>query len=240
MHILVATPAYGCMVHIDYMHSVNNLCVMAEKAGVKVTIMTIGNNSLITEARNCLISYFVANKDLTHMLFLDADIAIPDFCVPRLVSRNVDIIGVPIPMKAFGPDYSPIITIGDIYSIDETGLAEVEHINTACMLVSKKAAMDACMASEKYSKSVNRGVQLDMVQYDVFKCGSFNGRYVPEDFYFCYKMRDLGYRIYADLTIPIKHCGMYEFHTNEEFLSGIINAFKYKDSIDIHSKDRLN
>ena len=53
-HLMIATPAYGGMVHLDYTLSLLEL----RGAGIDFTLVGMGNESLITRARNALISSF--------------------------------------------------------------------------------------------------------------------------------------------------------------------------------------
>ena len=60
--LLIGTPAYGGMLHSD--------CVSAllqyQRAGVDFALMCIANESLITRARNTIISEFHARADFSH------------------------------------------------------------------------------------------------------------------------------------------------------------------------------
>lgn len=58
-NLLIGTPAYGGQVHVDY---VNSLLVF-QRQGIAFTLMTIGNESLITRARNTIISTFHARQE---------------------------------------------------------------------------------------------------------------------------------------------------------------------------------
>jgi hypothetical protein len=229
-HVLIATPAYGCIVHTDYLHSVIGIMDEANRNGFLVTVVTIGNNSLITHARNDLISFFVQEPQFTHMLFLDADIGLPRGSLTKLLSRNVGVIGVPIPLKGFSPNGEPVITCGKIFMMDDSGLASVEYINTAVLLIEKHIAEKICKLSNTYhsNPAFRRGGQLTETSWDVFRVGTglIPEWYLPEDFYFCYRLRmELGVEIYADFSIPVSHCGMYEFRTTPEFLRSIVDKF---------------
>ena len=53
MHnIMIGTPAYGGMVHIDFVNSILPL----QNTGVNFSVVFIGNQSLITRARNDIFS----------------------------------------------------------------------------------------------------------------------------------------------------------------------------------------
>jgi hypothetical protein len=229
-HVLIATPAYGCMVHTDYLHSVVGMVDEAVQSGFSVVLATVGNNSLITHARNDLISFFVQSPQFTHMLFLDSDVGLPKGSLTKLLSRNVGVIGVPIPLKGFSPSGDPVITCGKIFAVDDSGLAQVEYINTAIFLITRDVAERICHLSSTYrsNPAFRRGGQLTDSGWDVFRVGTglVPEWYLPEDFYFCYRLRmELGEVIYADFSISVSHCGMYEFRTTPEFLRSMVDKF---------------
>jgi hypothetical protein len=60
---MIATPAYGGMVHLDYTLSLLEL----RAAGIDFTLVGMGNESLITRARNALLSSFHARRAFTHL-----------------------------------------------------------------------------------------------------------------------------------------------------------------------------
>lgn len=251
INLFVATPAYNCQLHIDYFNSMMALKTGAIKKGINVDFGLLGNQSLVPKARNTLISNFYYNKQYTHIVFIDADMGIPNFCIPRLLSRNVDVIGVPVPLKGYNEDGSPVLNIGKLFNIDN-GLAETTHIGNAILMLSRKAVDCLIASSEEYSvdPSYTRGDSIPKIHYDVFKIGVYNGAnigidkniYLPEDYYVCSKLQDLGYNIYVDLTIPVKHNGIHGFTHTEKQLDlltknsvGMTNNFwekiKIKNSI---------
>ena len=58
--------------------------------------------------------------------------------------------------------------------------------------------------------------------YDFFKVGNYkdkkgNVNYLSEDFYFSTLWRDLGGKIFADLTSELSHFGKYKFYGSPSF-----------------------
>ena len=90
--LLIGTPAYGGMMHSD--------CVSAllqyQRAGIDFALMSIGNESLITRARNTILSEFHARSGFTHLLFLDADVLLPPAGLRRLLASGRDVIGAAV------------------------------------------------------------------------------------------------------------------------------------------------
>jgi hypothetical protein len=75
--------------------------------GHKVQIHTLGNESLITRARNNLVAYFLSSQH-DYMMFIDADISWPPQAVLDLLSSNHDVCGIPYPTKS--RDWEKVVT----------------------------------------------------------------------------------------------------------------------------------
>lgn len=74
LHLVVATPCYGGVVTQRYMQSVCGLMLAATHDSVAVSLELLGNDSMITRARNSLVATALDNPDATHLMFIDADI----------------------------------------------------------------------------------------------------------------------------------------------------------------------
>jgi hypothetical protein len=194
------------------------------QSGINVDFLHIGNNSLVQKARNSMISYFHLHKEYSHLIWVDADMGIPNDCVPKLLKRDVDIIGVPVPLKGYNADGSPVLNIGEILNIED-GLAETTHVGNAVLMFSRKAVDALIEISTPYEDhpSYSRGETTGDKAWDVFYVGVMeDGIYRPEDYSTCYKLRKLGFKIYLDMTIPVKHNGMHGFQTTPEILNKYI------------------
>jgi hypothetical protein len=78
-NILIAIPAYGGMIHFKTSEALRVLDWELTKLGIPHTFRYLGNESLITRARNwfanlALIGKEENGKPFTHLLFVDADI----------------------------------------------------------------------------------------------------------------------------------------------------------------------
>ena len=96
-NILIGTPAYGGQVHTDYVKSILPL----PSVGVNFNVAFVGNQSLITRARNEIFSMFVSNKTkaFSHLLFLDADMGIDHRHVRKMLDYQLPFIGAAVPLK---------------------------------------------------------------------------------------------------------------------------------------------
>ncbi len=209
-NILIGTPAYAGMVHLDYLNSIAEYF----RSQINFTISAIGNESLITRARNAILSKFYAEPEFTHLLFLDGDVYLPASGVLRLLSHEVDVIGAAVPLKGFNDRGERIFNVGQC--LGEHGLLhEVERIGTAAMVLSRKAVNDlveeARQEGDVYQRQLSRGAPMALVHYDVFKVGVVNGDYLSEDFWVCHRLRQIGHKVFVDPAIPTRHQGVSEF-----------------------------
>ena len=66
INILLATPCYGNQLLRGYFHSVLRLQEICKSMNIGLDISTIGNESLITRARNYFVSLVLSDKKYTH------------------------------------------------------------------------------------------------------------------------------------------------------------------------------
>lgn len=131
----------------------------------------------------------------THLLFLDSDMCFEKDAVLRLIAHDKDIIGVNAHLRKL-PLTSTIKASPNKVEKIENG----EYELTTCNAV---------------------GTGFTLIKLDVFKKLSHpwffwksnkKGELVMgEDFWFCKKAREAGYKIWVDLTIPVGHIGNYIF-----------------------------
>ncbi|HAJ76675.1 MAG TPA: hypothetical protein DCM64_09485 [Gammaproteobacteria bacterium] len=139
MRLLIGTPAYGGIVHLDYVNSLLDY----QKNGLNFTLASFGKESLITRARNTIISYFHHNQEhYTHLLYLDADIRLPAADLKTLLSFNKDVIGAAVPQKSYDADGKLAFTVGGFKEKVVEHLYTTERVGTAAMLLSNKAVKE--------------------------------------------------------------------------------------------------
>ena len=88
--IFIGTPCYGGMITADYFKSCLRLTALAATKKTELQFGTIGNESLITRARNTLVQLFM-DGDYTHLLFIDADIAFNPESVFRMLELDEEV-----------------------------------------------------------------------------------------------------------------------------------------------------
>ena len=99
-HIFIATPCYGGQLGEPYFRSMMRFAILCNKYDIKYTISTLANESLITRGRNTLNSFFMENKEATHLFFIDADIEFNPEDILRMVAYDKPIVVGAYPKKA--------------------------------------------------------------------------------------------------------------------------------------------
>lgn len=94
--LMVGMPCYGCQMHIDATQTL----IETMNNGVHFQWVSIGNESLISRARNNIMSLFYNSKEFTHLLFLDADIYMSGADVKKLLDSKKDVVGAAVRLKA--------------------------------------------------------------------------------------------------------------------------------------------
>lgn len=210
INIMVGTPAYNGMVHTDYVNSLLSF----NNAGLSYSFLSIGGESLITRARNTILAHFHHNKAFTHLLFLDGDVYLDGLDVKKMLDTGYDVIGAPVPLKTLEGG-KPVFNISGPLA-EEGSMAKVERLGTAAMILSRKAVTalveDAIHDGRVYAANpLARGIGDTEEIYDVFQVGVRDGGYLSEDYWVCYRLRELGFDVYVDLSIKTRHHGIKRF-----------------------------
>ena len=217
--VFVATPCYGGLVYYNYVRSLLDTVVHLNNNGVGVKIAGMGNESLITRARNQMVAQFM-ETDCSHMMFIDADVGWNGADVKKLLDWDKEIIGGVYPMKqyffeksesafhdsfdannTFSPTMfkSKLLTYPVNYASDtidvKKGLVSLKHIPTGFMLV-KRCVFEKMMKKYpemKLTQDANRDPSIAKWVYNFFDCmvEPSTGCYLSEDYAFCHRYLDL-------------------------------------------------
>ncbi len=215
MRVLIGTPAYGSMVHLDYMNSLLEF----QKQGLNFQLACFGNESLITRARNTILSYFYHQREqFTHLLFLDADIHLPARDLKQLLEFDKAVVGAAVPLKHYLADGSVRLNSSEFGQEIQANLYKTTHIGTAVMLLSRQAVVDVVEKAKAEGRVYHNDSEFDpsrattdLEMYDVFQVGVVDDNYLSEDYWLCKELRELGYDIHVTDKASITHHGTHGF-----------------------------
>jgi hypothetical protein len=207
--IFLATPAFDGKVNVQYACSLcdTRLCMAANAIDVIVRINTSG--SLIVRERNDLLKDFL-KTDATHILCIDSDIGWNPYDIKKLVDYDEDFVAALYPAR--GPD--KCFLFRGVYedenkkmSISEKKLLQMEYIPAGFMLI-KRHVIEKMIEyfPELYYEPKDASVK-HMNGHHLFATEIWEGEFWGEDYVFCRRARQAGFKIWIDPLIELDHAG---------------------------------
>lgn len=242
--IFVATPMYGGACHGNYTFAALQLQEICTQRNIPINWGFLYNESLVQRGRNELVARFL-NSDATHLVFIDADIGYQPLDVLRLIAADLDIVGATYPRKRINWDnikkaieLNPKITndVLEIFAADYIfkvvdGVqefkinepVEVYHVPTGFLCIKREVFEHFVRAFPDIEHTENNTISgVPETRWAFFECGiNETKEYLSEDFWFCKKARELGYKIHMLGGINLSHAGTYNFKGN----LGVIGSY---------------
>ena len=212
--LFIGIPAYDGKLNIKTAYGLAQLMPEAMRLGVAVTLSDISNCSLITLARNALVHEFL-KTDCTELLFVDADVIVTPEDILRLMAQggSQDISAGAYPRRARDKRFFTDLYWDENENLEFVGsLMRVKRVGTGFMLIQRHVIEKMIEAHPEWEYSNTDGAKL----HALFDFGIVNGQYVGEDYLFCRRAREHGYKIYLDPMISLPHIGTQEFTRNFE------------------------
>ncbi len=220
MHICI--PCYGGQITEPCFKSVLRYMVQSTQLGLSIAIDTLVNESLVTRARNNLVAMMLAfDQNSTHLMFIDADIQFDPEEIIKLLLADKDIVGGLYPKKTLPIDYV-VNTVPN--AAREGDLVEVSNLGTGFMLIKREVIERMIMANPqwKFQDDIGLPTHLHPFMYALFdtEIDPVSRRYLSEDYLFCQRWRQMGGKIWADLSITLNHVGHFSFKGDANKLRG--------------------
>lgn len=258
--VMIATPCYGGKLSEAYLHGIMSVTQSAAKNNYSVHLNTMGNESLITRARNTLVSQFLDQDEddsniYTHLMFIDSDIGFNGDAVTRMLLSDYDIACGVYPRKAIeweripelvkkSEEYLEQRALGYNLNFSDPNNIEVENGFTEVM---DAATGFMCIKKEVFKKMIkaypNLKYTTDQIingkKYGSNNCYAFfdciidekSNRYLSEDYSFCRLWQKIGGKIHVDLRSPLTHYGTYPFSGN------VWTKFKIDNEVKVENKN---
>jgi hypothetical protein len=214
-------PCYGGQLTEQTFMSYIKWSNTARQLGLDWTVETMTNESLISRARNTLVSKFLFTKESTHLMFIDADIGWEPWHLLVMLDAQKDVIGGLYPMKSLPIKWCVNGIPGQPEPAPDQNLIEVSKTGTGFMLIKRDVfeKLDAHPATKPFKNDIGLPQELDPYMKTYFDTAVREGRYYSEDWTFCENWRDIGGQVWVDKRVLLRHTGTYTFdHAAQEKL----------------------
>ena len=206
----IGIPAYDGKLNIRTAFSLAKLMPVALSHGISMHLSHMSGCSIITMARNALVNEFL-KTDAEELLFIDADVIVEPDDVMRLLAQSTDrdILCGMYPRRAKDKNFFLDLYRDDTDALVFDGpLMRVNRVGTGFMLI-KRHVIEKLIADHPEWNVENR--QGDGHVSAVFDFAIKDGKYVGEDYLFCDRAREAGFKVWVDVEICLPHVGVEEF-----------------------------
>lgn len=235
--IFIATPCYGGQCTSHFTQSLLQTVGSFSRRNWNMAWCQTMNESLIQRARNALVFNFLKRDDMTHLMFIDADISFNGDDIVAMVDADKDIICGLYPKKEINwpsvtravqagvPDQQLRNYTGSFVVNLEEGVSSVtlpitepfkiQNGGTGFMLIKKQVFLDLQDKLPWYINDVtdlSGNLNADKITefFPVFIEES-SKRLLSEDYAFCTIARQHGYDIWGAPWARLSHIGTYIF-----------------------------
>ncbi len=94
--IFVATPVYGAACYMPYVTGLLSLQKICAEAGIGFDYFYVSGTALLHEHRNVAAAAFMHHSDLSHLLYVDADIGFDGADILRMFVEQREVVLGPI------------------------------------------------------------------------------------------------------------------------------------------------
>ena len=235
-HVFLATPMYGGMCTGFFTQSLITTTKVLADNGIDLSVSFLFNESLIQRGRNLLAHQFMQNEAATHLMFVDADIKFNPYDIVHMLKADKDIIcglypkkeinwhtvekavkeGVPVDQlkNKTGSMVVNLVGYEGEVTVPMSEPLEIWNGGTGFMMIKKEVMtkMKEYLPSYVNDVKVLSGQVVDNIT-EYFACAIEPGinRLLSEDYYFCWKARACGIKIYAAPWVNLGHFGSYLF-----------------------------
>lgn len=153
------------------------------------------------------------DTDCTHMMRLDCDIVFSEENVDRILSHDVPIIGGAYYKKTLERNVVcnalPNVKPEDV--TDTNGVMQVMYVGFGFSLIAREVFEKM---REVFGKEITyKDDETRRTEWDFWPVGvqQKTGRWLSEDWWFCQRATELGYKIYLDTQCTVGHIGSVIF-----------------------------
>lgn len=240
--IFVATPAYGGTCFLPYVDGLLTLQRACIEAGIGFEYFYVSGTALLHQQRNVAVERFLRTSDLSHMMFIDADVGFRGDDVIRMFEQQHEVALGLYPAKQINwaavadaarsdheapidkiarsaADYRPTAYADEGVRIEYDQVVEIVAGGAGLMMIARTVfqKMEAAYPHTKveFPASYRALVPEASSLHEHFEfLRETDGRSLSEDISFCKKWRTCGGKIYACTWFKTVHAGVYFFDGN--------------------------
>ncbi len=208
--LYIATPAYDGKVFVDYCTSLVSTLQILDKAGIAYELGIENGDCYVAKARNKLARKFL-DSDCTHLLFIDADVGWDVEAVSNILIQDYDICLGAYPMKDNEGTFPiKLITDGNRKLINEGLNIQIEMGPTGFMCIKRKVFETI----KEAHPNIEYLAEPDLKEWNFFHCGIIGNQWWGEDFDFCRKANEQGFKIWCYTDVNFRHWGLNKWEGN--------------------------
>lgn len=212
--LFIGIPSYDGRMPIQSSYQLSRLTMASMSHKFSMHLGHLSGCSIITKARNALVKQFM-DSDSTELLFVDSDIVFTSEDVLRIMAlgSDKDVLCGCYPRRSNDKKF-----ITDIYynehggvELTETGLLRILRAGTGFMFIKRHVIEKLINDHPEWKYFVNTQGEH---HYSIFDFKTTPQGYMGEDYNFCDRVTNAGYKIYLDPQTNLGHIGLTEFTGN--------------------------
>lgn len=215
--VFIAAPAYGQIMTTSTVSSLLATSRMLEVNGFAGGFGTLSYPDIV-EIRNIFLSIWYDKIQTSHMLFIDSDMAWQPELILDMIKFNKPLVGALCPKKKLPIEFAGRAKNGDAKIVN--GFMEVNGIGGAIMLISREVVtamiqkfpeiIDTVTVKNHAAKAIldSQGVTRLIKAFNKIH---IDGEEFSEDLSFCHRWNQCGGEVWANITHPVTHVGLYEY-----------------------------
>lgn len=215
--VFVAVPAYGQVIFSTTTSSLIALSRALQMQGFDGGFGTLSYPDIV-EIRNIFLTIWYDRIQTSHMLFIDADMGFSPQLILDMIAFNKPLVGALCPKKKLPIEFAGRAKNGDAKVVN--GFMEVNGIGGAVMLISRETVTamlqkfpeinDTVTVKNHAAKQILDGQGVTRL-IKAFNKVHIDGEEFSEDLSFCHRWNQCGGDVWANITHPVTHVGLYEY-----------------------------
>lgn len=210
--VLFSIPTIDGRISISLTATIQQASLMLAVEGARMGMLYQSNCSIISKARNALVSEFLGIPEATDMFCLDSDMGIAAEDIVKMVHLATanPIVAACYVARGDPPEYhADFGNLEDGISYSSDGLIEANGIPAGVLLVRRE------VLETMRDNLLHRGYSYkDRTDYPLFDFSIRDGKYMGEDFLFCRQAQECGYKIMVDPRIHVGHAWLKEYRSS--------------------------